>query len=228
MDIEGLGSETVELLFQEGLIANYADLYTLEKGDLLPLERMAEKSVNNLLEGVRASAEVPFERVLFALGIRYVGETVAKKLARAYKDIDALMAASPEALMQVDEIGERIAQSVVDFFSKPENRELVSRLKSHGLQFSLSEEELQGHTDLLKGQTFVVSGVFETLGRNELKKMIEDNGGKVASSVSSKTTYLVAGDKMGPSKRAKADKLNIPILSESEFLGLLDTGEQTA
>lgn len=227
MDIEGLGSETVELLFKEGLIANYADLYTLKKADLLPLERMAEKSVNNLLEGVRASLKVTFERVLFALGIRYVGETVAKKLARAYKDIDALMAASPEALMQVDEIGERIARSVVDFFSNPANRELVSRLKSYGLQFSLSEEQLQGQTDLLKGQTFVVSGVFETLGRNELKKMIEDNGGKVASSVSSKTTYLVAGDKMGPSKRAKADKLNIPILSESEFLGLLDSGEPT-
>ena len=227
MDIEGLGSETVELLFKEGLIANYADLYTLKKADLLPLERMAEKSVNNLLEGVRASLKVPFERVLFALGIRYVGETVAKKLARAYKNIDALMTASPEALMQVDEIGERIARSVVDFFSNPANRELVSRLRSHGLQFFLSEEQLQGQTDLLKGQTFVVSGVFETLGRNELKKMIEDNGGKVASSVSSKTTYLVAGDKMGPSKRAKADKLNIPILSESEFLELLDSGEPT-
>ena len=222
MDIEGLGSETVELLFQEGLIANYADLYTLEKGALLPLERMAEKSVNNLLEGIQASVQIPFERVLFALGIRYVGETVAKKLARAYKNIDALMAADVEALIQVDEIGERIAMSVVEFFSEPDNQELVKRLKSYGLQFSLSEEQLQGQTDLLKGQTFVVSGVFQTVGRNELKKMIEDNGGKVASSVSSKTTYLVAGEKMGPSKRAKADSLNIPILSETEFLGLLN------
>lgn len=223
MDIEGLGAETVELLFKEGLIGNYADLYTLTPGQLIPLERMAEKSAENLVRGVSESVQVPFERVLFALGIRYVGETVAKKLARSFKSIDALMAATAEELMQVDEIGQRIAASVTEFFANPVNRDVVERLRGYGLQFSLSEAQLQGQTDLLQGQTFVVSGVFETLDRNELKKRIEDNGGKVASSVSSKTTYLVAGANMGPSKRAKAESLGVPILSEAEFLSLLDT-----
>lgn len=225
MDIEGMGSETVELLHQQGLIHNYADLYTLKKEDLLPLERMAEKSVSNLLEGIAASRAVPFERVLFALGIRYVGETVAKKLARAYKNIDALMAAEMEGLTRVDEIGDRIAESVVAFFRNPVKRELVERLRSYGLQFSLSEEQMQGQTDLLSGQTFVVSGVFETLDRDELKKRIEDNGGKVASSVSSKTTYLVAGANMGPSKRTKAESLGVAIITEQEFLQLIQKTE---
>ncbi len=221
MDIEGMGAETVELLHQQGLIQNYADLYTLRKEDLLPLERMAEKSVSNLLEGIAASTQVPFERVLFALGIRYVGETVAKKLARAYKNIDALMAAGLEDLTRVDEIGERIAESVVSFFGNPVKREQVERLRAYGLQFSLSEQQLQGQTDLLGGQTFVVSGVFETLDRDELKKRIEDNGGKVASSVSSKTTYVVAGANMGPSKRTKAESLGVAIITEQEFLQLI-------
>ena len=221
MDIEGLGSETVELLFKEGLIGDYADLYTLTTEDLLPLERMAEKSAANLVEGVAASRKVPFERVLFALGIRYVGETVAKKLARAYKNIDALMAASADELQQVDEIGQRIAGSVVEFFSDPVNRERVEKLKGHGLQFSLSEEQLRGQTDLFRGKTFVVSGVFESIGRNELKKRIEDNGGKVTSSVSARTNFLVAGANMGPSKREKADKNGVPIISETQFLEML-------
>ncbi|MEQ5792762.1 NAD-dependent DNA ligase LigA [Muricauda sp. NFXS6] len=223
MDIEGLGSETVELLFNEGLIDDYADLYTLTKEQILPLERMADKSAENLVHGVQTSKEIPFERVLFALGIRYVGETVAKKLAKAFKNIDALMAASPEQLVAVDEIGERIAESVVNFFSEPVNMDIIDRLKSYGLQFSLSEEQLENQTELLKGQTFVVSGVFETISRNDLKKMIEDNGGKVASSVSSKTSFLVAGDKMGPSKRTKAESLGIPIISEQEFLQKLES-----
>ncbi|MCB0372895.1 MAG: NAD-dependent DNA ligase LigA, partial [Muricauda sp.] len=217
MDIEGMGSETVELLFKEGLIANYADLYTLTKEQVMPLERMAEKSAENLVNGVAASKAIPFERVLFALGIRYVGETVAKKLAKAYKNIDALMAATQEELVTVDEIGERIAESVVNFFSNPTNVELVDRLKSYGLQFSLSEEQLENQTDKLKGQTFVVSGVFETINRNDLKKLIEDNGGKVASSISSKTSFVVAGDNMGPSKKTKAESLGVPIISEYEF-----------
>ena len=217
MDIEGMGSETVELLFKEGLIANYADLYTLTKEQVMPLERMAEKSAENLVNGVAASRAIPFERVLFALGIRYVGETVAKKLAKAYKNIDALMSASQEELVAVDEIGERIAESVINFFANPTNLELVARLKSYGLQFSLSEEQLENQTDKLKGQTFVVSGVFETIGRDELKKLIEDNGGKVASSISSKTSFVVAGDNMGPSKKTKAESLGIPIISEHEF-----------
>jgi len=221
MDIEGLGSETVELLFKEGLISNYADLYTLTKEQIMPLERMAEKSAENLVNGVAASKQIPFERLLFGLGIRYVGETVAKKLARAYKDMDALMVATEGELVAVDEIGERIAQSVVEFFAKDKNREIVNRLKDYGLQFSLSEAQLENQTDTLKGQTFVVSGVFETVSRNELKKLIEDNGGKVASSVSSKTSYLVAGANMGPSKRTKAEGLGIPIISEQEFLGMV-------
>ncbi|MCR9262810.1 MAG: NAD-dependent DNA ligase LigA [Flavobacteriaceae bacterium] len=218
MDIEGMGSETVELLFKEGLIANYADLYTLTKEQVVPLERMAEKSAENLVNGVAASKSIPFERVLFALGIRYVGETVAKKLAKAYKNIDALMVATQEELIAVDEIGERIAESVINFFAEPTNVTLVERLKSYGLQFSLSEEQLENQTDKLKGQTFVVSGVFESISRNDLKKLIEDNGGKVASSISSKTSFVVAGDNMGPSKKTKAESLGVPIISEQEFM----------
>ncbi len=221
MDIEGLGGETVELLFKEGLVANYADLYALTKEQITPLERMAEKSAENLINGVEASKAIPFERVLFALGIRYVGETVAKKLAKAYRSIDALIAAGADELVAVDEIGERIAESVVQFFSNTENLTIVDRLKSYGLQFSLSEEQLQGQSEILKGKSFVVSGVFETLERNALKKLIEDNGGKVSSSISSKTTFLVAGDKMGPSKRTKAENLGVPIISEQEFLAMV-------
>jgi len=221
MDIEGMGSETVTLFFQEGLITNYADLYTLTKEQVVPLERMAEKSAENLVNGVAESVNIPFERVMFALGIRFVGETVAKKLAKAYKNIDTLMAASEEELTAVDEIGERIAKSVVEFFQNENNREIVSRLKSYGVQFELSAEKLENQTEKLKGQTFVVSGVFEKVSRNELKKLIEDNGGKVGSSVSSKTSYLVAGDKMGPSKRTKAETLGIQIISEDDFLAMV-------
>ncbi|MGJ8731826.1 MAG: NAD-dependent DNA ligase LigA [Cellulophaga sp.] len=217
MDIDGLGSETVELLFKEGLIKNYADLYTLTVGQLLPLERMAKKSAENLVKGVAASVEIPFERVLFALGIRFVGETVAKKLAKAYKNIDALMYASALELATVDEIGERIASSVVEFFQNEINLESINRLKSYGLQFQVSAEKLLNQTEKLKGETYVVSGVFE-MSRNDLKKLIEDNGGKVGSSISSKTSFLIAGDKMGPSKRTKAESLNIPIITEKDFL----------
>ena len=222
LDIEGLGSETVELLYNEGLISNYADLYTLSKDQLMPLERMAEKSAENLINGVAASVNIPFERVLFGLGIRYVGETVAKKLARAYKNIDALMVATANELVLVDEIGERIAESTVNYFSEEKNREIINRLKEHGLQFSLTDEQLDGQTEKLKGQTFVVSGVFEKVSRTELKKHIEDNGGKVSSSISSKTSYVVAGANMGPSKKEKADKLGIQIISEDDFLAMIN------
>lgn len=218
MDIEGLGGETVELLFKEGLITNYADLYALTKEDVLPLERMAEKSADNLVAGVAASVQIPFERVMFALGIRFVGETVAKKLAKAYKNIDALMVATVEELILVDEIGQRIAESVVEFFQNEKNVENINRLKEYGVQFEISADKLLNQTDKLKGQTFVVSGVFETISRNDLKKRIEDNGGKVGSSISSKTSFLVAGDKMGPSKLAKAEKLGVTIISEIDFL----------
>lgn len=221
MDIEGLGGETVALLVKAGLITNYADLYELTVGDVIPLERMAQKSAENLVSGVEASKQIPFERVLFGLGIRYVGETVAKKLAKHYKSIDALMFASILDLVTVDEIGERIAESVVEFFSSDDNSRIIERLKSFGVQLEISAAKLANQTDKLKGETFVVSGIFVSISRNELKKLIEDNGGKISSSISSKTSYVVAGDKMGPSKRAKAEGLNIPILSEEEFLELL-------
>jgi len=221
MDIEGLGGETVALLVNEGLISNYSDLYELTKEQVMPLERMAEKSAENLVNGIEASKQIPFERVLFALGIRYVGETVAKKLAKHYKNIDALSHATIIDLVTVDEIGNRIAESVVDFFTSEENNHIVDRLKEFGVQLSLSEDVLANQTDKLKGQTFVVSGVFETVSRTELKKLIEDNGGKVSSSISSKTSYLVAGDKMGPSKRAKAETLSVSIISEQDFLNLI-------
>lgn len=222
MDIEGLGGETVALLVNNELIGNYADLYTLKKEDILPLERMADKSAENLINGIEKSKEVPFERVLFALGIRYVGETVAKKLAKHFKSIDALMAASEEELISLDEIGERIAWSVVDFFSNEENRENVQRLREYGVQLEISAEKLANQTDKLAGNTFVISGVFEKVSRNELKKLIEDNGGKVSSSISSKTNYLVAGENMGPSKLAKAEKLGTNIISEDDFLEMID------
>ena len=222
MDIEGLGGETVALLVRENLIENYADLYELKKEQILPLERMAEKSAENLIKGIQQSKEVPFERVLFALGIRYVGETVAKKLAKHYKTIGAIEAASQEDLVSVDEIGEKIAESVVDFFAVEENRAIVNRLKSNGLQLAISEEELAGQTDKLNGNTFVISGVFEKVSRSDLKKMIEANGGKVTGSISAKTNYLVAGENMGPSKLAKAEKLGTHIISENEFLAMVE------
>jgi DNA ligase (NAD+) len=217
MDIEGLGGETVALLVKAGLIKNYSDLYELSKEQVIPLERMAEKSAENLVLGIEASKQIPFERVLFALGIRYVGETVAKKLAKHYKSIANLSQATSMDLVTVDEIGIRIAESVVDFFSSHENRKIVERLKSFGVQMEISADILANQTDKLNGQIFVVSGVFESLSRDELKKLIEDNGGKVSSSISSKTTYIIAGDNMGPSKKTKAEQLNIPIISEFEF-----------
>ncbi|WP_242119307.1 NAD-dependent DNA ligase LigA [Aestuariivivens sediminicola] len=218
MDIEGLGGETVALLVNEGLINNYSDLYELTVEQVIPLERMAEKSANNLIEGIANSKTIPFERVLYALGIRYVGETVAKKLARHFRSLDALAKASQEDLVHVDEIGEKIAKSVVLFFSSNENNYIIDRLRNFGVQLKISEEELVGLTDKLKGDVIVISGVFEHVSRSELKKLIEDNGGKVSSSISSKTSYIVAGTNMGPSKKEKAMKLNIQLLSENDFL----------
>ena len=218
MDIEGLGGETVALLVHEGLISNYSDLYELTKAQVIPLERMAEKSAENLTQGIEQSKNIPFERVLYALGIRYVGETVAKKLAKHYKSIDAIAEASEEALVNVDEIGVKIAESVRAFFSSEENRLIINRLKDFGVQLKISEEQLKRQTDILKGESIVISGVFESLSRDELKKLIEDNGGKVSSSISSKTSFIVAGDSMGPSKKKKAEDLNIPLINEYEFL----------
>lgn len=218
MDIDGLGAETVALLVEQGLIYNYSDLYELTKEQIVPLERMADKSAENLINGIEASKQVPFERVLYALGIRYVGETVAKKLARHYKNIENIANASFIELKEVDEIGEKIAESVKTFFEVEENILILSKLKEFKLKFELDETILAIQTDLLKGQSIVISGVFESISRNELKKLIEDNGGKVSSSISAKTSFILAGADMGPSKRDKAVILNIPLLSESEFL----------
>ncbi len=218
MNIDGLGSETVALLVENGLINNYSDLYELKVCDILPLERMAEKSAENLIEGVENSKNIPFERVLFALGIRYVGETVAKKLAKHYKSIDNLVNASEEELINVDEIGGVIAKSVIEFFSSDKNLEIIARLKLFGVQLEVFKEKLENQTIKLEGKTFVVSGVFVQVSRNELKQLIEQNGGKVSSSISKKTDFVVAGDKMGPSKRVKAENLGIAIITEDDFL----------
>lgn len=219
MNIDGMGSETIELLYENSLIRNVADLYDLKYEDLIGLDRMADKSVKNILEGIEASKLVPFERVLFALGIRFVGETVAKKLAYALKNLDALLAASYEDLIEIDEIGDKIALSIREYFSKMENLEILARLQDAGLQFKLEEKESAG--DLLVGASIVVSGVFERMSRDELKVLIESYGGKNAGSISAKTTYVVAGENMGPAKLEKAQKLGVKILSEQEFYELL-------
>ena len=225
MDIEGLGGETVALLFKNNLVHNYADLYELKVEDILHLERMAQKSAENLVKGVEQSKNIPFESVLFALGIRFVGETVAKKLAKHYKNIDALSKASLMELILVDEIGERIARSVIEFFENEENKIIIERLKNYGVQFEIIENINPDATDKFIGKTFVVSGVFSQFSRDELKKTIEDNGGKVGSSISAKTDFVVAGENMGPAKLEKANKLNIKILSEEEFINKLNETE---
>lgn len=221
MDIEGLGGETVALLFNAGLVQNYSDLYELKKEEIIVLDRMAEKSADNLLKGIEKSKEIPFDRVLYALGIRYVGETVAKKLAKHYKTIDNLAAATLLDLVAVDEIGERIAQSVMDFFQNSKNIEIINRLKSFGIQFELNEVNTNV-SNKLEGKIIVVSGVFELFSRDELKKAIEDNGGKVGSSISSKTDFVIAGDNMGPAKLEKAKQLNIPIITEIQFSEMIN------
>ncbi|TRX43006.1 NAD-dependent DNA ligase LigA [Flavobacterium restrictum] len=221
MDIEGLGGETVALLVANGLVHNYADLYDLTVEQILPLERMAQKSAENLVNGVQNSKKIPFESVLFALGIRFVGETVAKKLAKHYKNIEALRQANAMDLILVDEIGERIANSVIEFFENQENCLIIDRLKSYGIQFELIETINPDATTKFLGKTFVVSGVFSKFSREDLKKAIEDNGGKVGSSISAKTDYVIAGDNMGPSKLEKANKLSIAIITEDDFIQLV-------
>ena len=221
MDIEGLGGETVALLVYAGLILDYADLYELTKEQVIPLERMAEKSAENLVNGIKVSKQIPFERVLYAIGVRYVGETVAKKLAKHYKSIDKLSNASIEELINVDEIGVKIAESIHLYFDSEKNNIAIERLKRFGVQLKISADKLANQTEKLKNLSFVVSGVFHSISRNELKKLIEDNGGKLSGSISSKTSYIVAGDKMGPSKKIKAEQLNISILTEDEFLKLI-------
>lgn len=220
MDIDSMGQETIQQLYEAGLVKNASDIYDLTFEQLIELDRMAEKSANRLLSGVEQSKNTPYERVLFALGIRYVGATVAKKLAKKFTTIEKLEEATLEELVAVDEIGERIAQSVIDFFANEKNQAIVAKLKVAGLQFELSEDLLP-QSDQLAGKSIVVSGVFHKVSRAEIKAMIEKHGGKSVGSVSAKTAFLVAGDNMGPSKLEKAEKLGVEIISENEFLQLI-------
>ena len=223
MNIDGLGDETIETFYQRGLVAHISDLYTLyEKADdLKTLERFGEKSIENMLKGIELSKQMPFEKVLFGLGIRYIGETVAKKLAFGVKNIDNLISASLEELTGIDEIGQRIAESIIEYFSKAEHLQQIALLKSYNLQFEVTESEITLQSDKLTGKTFVISGVFENYSREELKDIIESNGGKILSGISAKLNYLVAGDNMGPSKLEKAKKLNVPLISQEDLLELL-------
>ena len=228
MNIEGLGPETVDLFYQEGMIGNAADLYNLREQDIARLERFGEKSAQNIMAGLEASRQVGFERILFALGIRFVGETVAKKLARSIKNIDALMTATKEELMAIDEIGEKIAESIMHFFSSGKNRELVARLKAAGLKMEMDAQETAVLSNILEGQSIVISGVFAVHSRDEYKDIIEKHGGKNVGSISKKTSFILAGENMGPSKLEKAQKLGIKIMNENEFLSLIATSEDKA
>lgn len=222
MNIEGLGPETVDLFYQEGLIHDIADLYTLQTADICRLERMGEKSAENIIQGIERSKEVPYERVLFALGIRFVGETVAKKVAKAFRSIEALASANLDDLIHVDEIGEKIAGSIIQYFANEKNRILVERLRQSGLKLEADEEDLSGYSDKLKGMSIVISGVFARHSRDEYKALIEKHGGKNVGSISKKTSFILAGDNMGPSKLEKAQQLNIPIKDENEFLAMIE------
>ena len=222
LDINTLGEKTIEQFVAAGLIHTIADLYDLKSEQILQLEGFKELSTKNILDGIDASKSIPFERVLFALGIRYVGETVAKKLAIHFGSLDALMNATQEALLEAEEIGGVIAQSIADYFSTPANRLIIERLKAVGLQFAIDEAAYKPKTDRLLGKSFVVSGVFSLFSRDELKKKIEENGGKVLSGVSGATNYLVAGENMGPEKLKKAEKLGVPIISESQFAEMIE------
>lgn len=221
MDIDGLGAETVALLVNSEIIRNYSDLYSLSVNDVINLERMAEKSSKNLIDGIKESLNIPFERVLYALGIRHVGYTVAKTLARHYKNIDSLILADVLELESVDEIGEKIASSLKEFFNDKENLEIINTLKSYGLQFKLVENNNEQSSDILIGKLIVVSGVFEKYSRDELKKLIEINGGKVSSSISKNTSFILAGENMGPSKKQKAEELGVKIIGEEEFIKII-------
>ncbi len=222
MNIEGLGPETVDQFYQEGLIHDAADLYMLRADDIVRLDRLGEKSAENIIRGIARSREVPYERVIFALGIRFVGETVAKKVAKAFRSIDALAAATLDNLVHVDEIGEKIAGSILRYFADERNRNLIGRLREAGLKLEADEENLAGHTDKLQGRSVVISGVFARHSRDEYKALIEKHGGKNVGSISKKTSFILAGDNMGPSKLEKAQALNIPIVNEDDFLAMVE------
>jgi DNA ligase (NAD+) len=235
MNIEGIGSETISGLFDQGMLRNVADIYDLRAEQLLGIEftvsdefgenpkkrSMQEKSVQNLMAGIEASKQIPFERVLFALGIRFVGETVAKKLARHFKTIDAIASVSFEQLIEAEEIGDKIAQSILDWFAIDDNRNIINRLRNSGVLMALSEEESAHTSNTLQGLTFVVSGVFQNFSRDGIKASIESHGGKVSGSISKKTSYVLAGDSMGPEKRKKAEELGVKIIDEGEYLALI-------
>lgn len=221
MNIDGLGEETIDLLFQTKLIEGVSDLYQLSLLDISNLERLGEKSGRKIIQSLKKSADVPFERVLFALGIRHVGETVAKKLVATLHSIDAIISATKEQLLEIDEIGERIADSLIDYLSIQKNIEVIDKLRRAGLQFELSESEQANRSEKLEGQTFVISGTFSLYSRDEFKAMIVQHGGKLTGSISSKTNYILAGDNMGPAKLAKANKLNVVIIDEETFLEML-------
>lgn len=222
MNIDGMGPETIDSFFSVGLINDISDLYNLKVKDLYRLERMGIKSAENLINSIEKSKSTTFDRVLFALGIRFVGEVAAKKLAKAFKNIDNLMSAGFEDLVQVNEIGNKIAQSVIDFFAEEKNRTLIDKLRNYGLQFSFPETEDEITNNKLEGKTIVISGVFEKHSRDEYKAIIENCGGKNSGSISSKTSFILAGDNMGPSKREKAEQLGIPLISETEFLTMIE------
>lgn len=221
MNIDGLGEETLQAMFQQGLLHDVADLYELTAPQIAAMERMGARSAHNIINAIRNSVEVPFERVLFAIGIRFVGQTVAKQIAVAMKSMDAIVAASAEQLMQIDGVGERIAKSVESFCRDERNLLIISRLRRYGLQMNISTELLEAQTDKLAGMSIVISGVFQKHSRDEYKAMIEKNGGKNASSVSAKTTFILAGDNMGPAKLEKAQALGVKIVNEDEFLSMI-------
>jgi DNA ligase (NAD+) len=217
MNVEGLGSETIDLLYKQGLVRCVADLYELKKDQLVFLERMGEKSADRILDGIKKSTSVPFERVLFALGIRYVGETVAKKLAREIKSMHHLQQAGMSDLLSVDEVGTKIAESVISWFTKKHHIDLIQRLKSHQIRFEVESNKKVGSSEKLMGLSFVISGTFRNYSRDGLKADIELNGGKIVSSISAKTNYLIAGESIGPSKLEKATQLKIPIITEESY-----------
>lgn len=222
MNIDGLGPETVDLLYQEGLVKDISDLYSLTADQIVGLDRMGEKSALNIIKGIKESLSVPYERVLFAIGIRFVGETTAKLLAKAFPSIEKLMQATLDELMQVNEIGGRIAQSIITYFREPVNIAILERLKESGLNFESTKEEEVNYSDKLEGKAIVISGVFSHHSRDEYKDIIEKNGGKNVGSISGKTSFILAGDNMGPSKLEKAQKLGVPIISEDEFLKMIE------
>jgi DNA ligase (NAD+) len=222
MNIDGLGQETVDLLYSEGLIKNVTDLYKLEKEQIANLERLGDKSAERILKSLEESKSVPFERVLFALGIRFIGETVAKILAKSFLNIENIRLATIDELIDVNEIGIKIAESLVNYFNDPKQIELIEFLKKNELQFELSKEKLENRSEKFNGLNIIISGTFENFSRETIKELIEQNGGKNVSSISKKTNYLIAGENIGPSKLEKAKKLGIPIISEDDFKKMLN------